>query len=103
MLNSAKSQESRLIFTIETELRVFITSILSLLLLLILLDDRAEFLCFFVPIRSIMTEICSGASMVARLRSQDGLGQKRFSYAKKALPGSLSLGAPTLSAYKMTK
>ena len=59
-----------------------------------------SFYVFFVPVRSLITEICSGASMVARLRSQDGLGQKWFSYAKKALPGSLSMGAPT---YLLTK
>ena len=42
---------------------------------------------FFVPQRSLSTETCSRASIVARLRSQNG-----FSYVKKAMPDSLSLG-----------
>ena len=42
---------------------------------------------FFVPQRSLSTETCSRASIVARLRSQNG-----FSYVKKCMPDSLSLG-----------
>ena len=42
---------------------------------------------FFVPQRSLSTETCSRASIVARLRSQNG-----FSYVKKPMPDSLSLG-----------
>ena len=46
-----------------------------------------------LPLRSVITEICSRASVVARLRLQNGLnGQKKwgrggFCYAKKAMPG----------------
>ena len=47
------------------------------------------FLHSFVPLRSLITEICSRASIVARLRSQNG-----FSYVNKAIPGYLSLGTP---------
>ena len=66
----------RLIFTIETELGVFTTDILPLVLLLLLPDDSCLFLHSFVPLRSLITEICSKASIVARLRSPNGLGQK---------------------------
>ena len=37
---------------------------------------------------------------MAKLRSQNGLGHNGFSYVKKTIPGSLSLGTPNLSAYK---
>ena len=42
----------------------------------------------------IITEACSKASTVARLRPQIGLGQNVFSYVKKAVPGSFSLETP---------
>ena len=39
------------------------------------------FLCLhsFVPLRSLISETCSRASIAARLRSQNGLGQNGFS------------------------
>ena len=55
------------------------------------------FLCSCIllfPWRSLITETCSRASIVARLRSQNGLGQNGFSSVKKAMPCSLLLGTP---------
>ena len=66
----------RWISTTETDLGVFTTHTLSLLLLLLLSDSYHLFLHSFVPLRSLITENCSRASTVARLRSQNGLGQK---------------------------
>ena len=66
----------RLIFTIETELGVFTAVIYSLLLLLLLPDSSCLFLPSFVPLRSLITETCSSSSTVAKIRSQNGLGQK---------------------------
>ena len=54
----------------------------------------------FVPafpllsLRSVITETCSRASIMAGLRSQNGLDQNGLSYVKKAMPGSLALGTP---------
>ena len=58
------------------------------------LTDISLFFHFFVPFRSIITKIYSRASIVAKLRSQNGLEQNGFSYVKKAIPGSLSPGTP---------
>ena len=80
----------RLIFTIERGLGVFTTDILSLLLLLRLLDNSRLFLHSFALLRSLITEICSRTSIVASLRSQNGLGQKWLIYVKKAMTGSFS-------------
>ena len=66
----------RLIFTIETELGAFTTDTLSLLLLILLLENSPLFLLFFTPWRPLITETCSKARTVGRLRSQNGLGQK---------------------------
>lgn len=40
---------------------------------------------------------------MVRFRLQNGSGQNGFSYVKKVIPGSLSLGTPKLSAYALTK
>ena len=89
-------QHFRLIFTIERELGVFTSDILSLLLLLLLPDDTGLFLHSFVTLRQLITETCSRVSIVARLRSQNGLGQKWlllcqeshawFSFSGESLP-----------------
>ena len=68
----------RLIFITETKLGVFTTGKLSLLLLLLLPANSCVFLHSFVPLRSLITETCSRASIVPRLRSQNGLGQKQL-------------------------
>ena len=47
----------------------------------------------FVSLRSLITETYTRTSGVARLRSQNDLGQKMTS-VKKAMPDSLSLEAP---------
>ena len=61
----------RLIFTIEIELRVSTTDILSLLLLLVLHANPLLFLHSFIPFSSLITENYSRASLVAGLRSQN--------------------------------
>ena len=66
---------SRLIFTIETELGVFTVDLLSLLLLLYLLIT----VCSFVLHKIIIIETCSKATIVTRLRLQNGLGQNNLS------------------------
>ena len=50
-LNSAAQDSFRLIFTVETELGVFTTDLLSLLLLFLLPDNSC---LFFVPVRSVL-------------------------------------------------
>ena len=52
------------------------------------------FLHSFIPWRSLITETCWRASIVSRLRSQNGLGQNGFSNVKNAMPGSFSPGIP---------
>ena len=74
----------RLIFTVETELGVFTTDILSLLLLLVLPDNSPLFLHSFVPLRSLITETFPRASLVPRLRSQNGLGQKWLLFCQES-------------------
>ena len=54
------------------------------------LTATSLFFHFLVPFRSVITEIYSRASIVAKLRSQNGLEQDGFSYVKKAIPGSHS-------------
>lgn len=72
-LNSAKQLKTvfRLVFTIEMELGVFTTDWLSLLLLPFLPDKFA-----FCSLMSILIEIYSRTSTVARLRSQKRLRPK---------------------------
>ena len=74
----------RLIFTTETELRVFTTDILSLLFLLLLHDNSCLFLHSFVLLRSLITETCPRTSIVGRLRSQNGLGQKWLLFCQES-------------------
>ena len=63
---------------------VFTTHILSLLLRLLLPDNSPLFLHCFVPLRPLITENCSRAStVVAKLKSQNGLGQKWFLWYQK--------------------
>ena len=53
------------------------------------------FLCSCIllfPLRSLITLTYERASIVVRLRSQNGLGQNGFSFVKKAIPGPLSPG-----------
>ena len=71
---------------------VFTTHILSILLLLLLPDNSPLFLHSFVPLRSLITENCSRAiTVVANLKSQNGLGQKWFLwYQKEPWPGLFS-------------
>ena len=88
---------ARLIFTVETELGVFISDLLSLLLLLLLPGYSRLFLHSFISLRSLITETCSRASVVARLRSQNDLGQKWLMSRKPCLILFLR-GPPTLSA-----
>ena len=65
----------RISLTIETELGVFTIDLLSLLLLLHSLIT----ICSFVPHKIITTETCSKATIVSRLRLQNGLGQNNLS------------------------
>ena len=58
-----------------------------------LLSHLFSVLAFLYSLK-IITETCSKASTVARLRSQNGLGQNVFSYVKKAVPGSFPLETP---------
>ena len=60
----------RLLFTMETELGVFISNISPLLSLFLLPANSCLFLHSFVPLRSLITETCSRASIVTRLRPQ---------------------------------
>ena len=76
----------RLIFIIETELAVFMTD-LSLLLLLLLSDN------IFCSIKIIITDTCSRASIVARLRSQNPLSLKWLPLYQKAISGSFLRGS----------
>ena len=79
-----------LCISLEEELRLlFIAELLFL--------DCFSFVPAFPYLRSLITESCSRSSIVARLRSQNDLVQNGFSYVKKAIPGSLSLGTPNLS------
>ena len=64
----------RLSLTIETELGVFTVYLLSLLLLLYLPIT----VCSLVPHKIIITETCSKATIVTRLRLQNGLGQNNL-------------------------
>ena len=89
-LNSAK----QLVSTTETKQGVFAKDLLSLLLLLLWPENL-----FVVPLRSLLlkkkkssliTETCSRASIVVRVRSKNGLVKNGFSYVKKAVPGSFS-------------
>ena len=68
----------RLIFTTETEMGVFTTDILSLLLSLLLPGNSHLLSNSFVPLGSLLTETSSTANIVARLRLQNSLGQKWF-------------------------
>ena len=70
-------EDFRLILTTETELGVYATDLLSLLLLLLLLDSSL-LLPSFVSLRSLITETHKRTNTVPRLRSQNGLGQKWF-------------------------
>ena len=54
----------------ETELGVFISNISPLLSLFLLPENSCLFLHSFVPLRSLITETCSRASIVTRLRPQ---------------------------------
>ncbi|CAI9172839.1 unnamed protein product [Rangifer tarandus platyrhynchus] len=47
-----------------------------------------------VPLKALIPGTCSRVSIVARLRSQNGLSQNELSYVKKAMPGSLSPRSP---------
>lgn len=63
-------------------------------------------ICSFVPL-GFITETCSRASIVARLRPQDSLGQKwllKRRQAQKTLPSFLSPGTPhpTHTPYLLT-
>ena len=46
----------------------------------------------FAPLKSLITETCSRANIVVWLRSQNA--KNGFSYIKKVMPGTLSLGTP---------
>ena len=70
-------EDFRLILTTETELGVYATDLLFLLLLLLLLDSSL-LLPSFVSLRSLITETRKRTNTVPRLRSQNGLGQKWF-------------------------
>ena len=50
------------------------------------------FLYSFVSLRSFITKTCSRASIITRLRSQNGIGQNGFSPVKKAMVGPFSPG-----------
>lgn len=54
------------------------------------------FLPSFIYLSSLITETCSRASIVARLRSQNGLGQNNFSCVKKARSSFLFCWDPYL-------
>lgn len=80
----------RLTFTIDSELRVFTTGVLSLLLLFLLPDNSRS----FFPSRSLVSEACSRASAVSRLRSQNGSGQTWLLFCQES-PAWFSLwGTP---------
>ena len=58
------------------------------------------FLLSFVPLKSTTeTRSSARASIVARLRSSNGLGLKWFLLFKKVVSGSLTPGTPTQSTY----
>ena len=59
------------------------------------LSPCPSFLQSFLPLRSLITETCLRASIVARLRSQNVLDQNGFSYVKEVMPDSLSPGTPS--------
>ena len=86
----------RLGFTTDSEPRDFTTAVLSLLLLLLLPDNS----CSFVPLRSLISETCSRASPVSRLRSQDDSGQTWLLFCQES-PAWFSLWGPpaTLSGH----
>lgn len=79
----------RLMFTIETDLGIIVTAVVSLLLLLLLPDRSPLFLHVL-----LITETCSRACTAARLRSHHGLGQKWLFMSRKPSLGFLSLGTP---------
>lgn len=79
----------RLMFTIETDLGIIVTAVVSLLLLLLLPDHSPLFLHFL-----LITETCSRACTAARLRSHHGLGQKWLFMSRKPSLGFLSLVTP---------
>ena len=77
---TAQESASGLIFTIETELGVFTIDLLSLLLFLLLPDNSG---LFFYSFKIIISGTFQRVSIVAKLRSQNGIGQNGFSNVKK--------------------
>ena len=80
----------RLIFTLETQLGVFKTNLLSLLFLLLLPGNSS----LFCSPKIIVTETCSRASTVVRLRSQNGLSPKMASHMSERFTGFFSSEDP---------
>ena len=101
----------RLIFTIEIEPGVFTTDMLSLLLLLLLPDNSPLFLHYFVTLRSLITETCSRARIMARLRSENGFRPKWllfcqeshawFSFSGDSLPYLLTVASRLVIAKEL--
>lgn len=84
----------RLIFTVETQLGVFKTNLLSLLFLLLLPGNSG----LFCSPKINVTETCLKASTVVRLRSQNGLSRKMASHMSERFTRFFSSGdPPTLS------
>ena len=84
-------------FPIETELWVFT---IICYLCCFYSSCLMTVVCSFVPLRRLLLRPALGASIVARLRSQSGLGLKWFLFCQIATSGSLTPGPPTLSNYK---
>ena len=96
-----KSLRVNIIIPSSTWLGAFVPAELKDCIRLLCLSQEEELFCAellihdsfpLLPLRSVITETCSRASVVARLRLQNGLnGQKKvggaFCYAKKATPG----------------
>ena len=89
----------RLFFTFETELGVLVTDLLSPIWLFPWPGNSCLFPHSFVPLKSLATETYSSAraSMVARLRSQNGLGLKWLLLCQESHASFSSPETPTLS------
>lgn len=73
--------------------------LLSLLWLLLLPGNGHLFLHSLVPWRSLITETCSRAGLVTRLRSQNGFGPKWLLFCQESQASFFLRGPPALSAY----
>ena len=77
----------RIIFTAETELRVFNTDKVSFLLLLFMPDD-------IITLRLLLLRPVQGQELWSGLDKEMAYAKNGFFYVKKAMLGFLSLGTP---------